>query len=198
MIFLIISKGISTFDNEQFKSGMRMQRLLYLFLLVSASVYADTIDRYMNIANNIPQMEMKADQESQLWSKSARTVLILTSESIAETLILSNQTATQLGSPLFCLPIGVQLSAETLNDLIQQTYRNISSQQSDKDKMTVSQVALLGLRKQYPCQQQAATNKPTAQVNAWSGQQVSQQAGQQSSSLNRSITMQEEMAKLGE
>ncbi len=86
--------------------------------------------------------------------------------------MLSNETAKQLGTPLFCLPPSVQLSATLLNDLIQQTYRDISSQQSDKDKMTVSQVALMGLRKQYPCQQQAAANHQMAQTGAWPRQQM--------------------------
>ena len=140
-----------------------MRHFIFLLLLVSISAHADTIDHYMNIAKNIPQMEMKADQQSQAWARSARTVLILTCESIAETLTLSNETARQLGgTPLFCLPPSAPLDATTLNNLIQQTYSEISSQQSDKDKMTVSQVALLGLNKKYPCQQPLAANKPTA------------------------------------
>lgn len=135
---------------------MRFCSLLLCFIFSTYS-QADTIDHYMNIANNIPQMEMKADPQAQSWARSARTVLILTSESIAETLTLANESATQQGSPLFCPPPSTQLSAITLNDLIQQTYRELSSQQSDKDKMTVSQVALLGLSKQYPCQRQPTT-----------------------------------------
>ncbi len=68
-------------------------KFLLLFFVTIVSAEADTIDHYMNIANQIPQMEMKADQQSQTWARSARTVLILTSESIAETLILSNEEA---------------------------------------------------------------------------------------------------------
>ncbi|MCP0914527.1 MULTISPECIES: phosphatase [Legionella] len=135
-----------------------MRRVFYMMLLMSASVCADTIDHYMNIANNIPQMEMKADPQAQAWARSARNVLLLTSESIAETLLLANDTAKASGSPLFCLPAGMQLNPTMLNELIQQTYREISSQQSDKDRMTVSQVALLGVRKQYPC---SPTQNPT-------------------------------------
>ena len=143
-----------------------MLRIIFLFLMGSISAYADTIDHYMNIANNIPQMEMKADQQSQAWARSARTMLILTSESIAETLTLSNETATLTGAPFFCLTSGVQLDPTTLNDLIQQTYREISSQQSDKNKMTVSQVALLGLKNKYPCQQHPEINKQVTSVGA--------------------------------
>lgn len=149
-----------------------MRRFIFIMigLIASASAFADTIDHYMNIANNIPQMEMKADPQSQAWARSARTVLILTSESIAETLSLSNETAREQGAPLFCVPPNVQLTAAILNDLIQQTYREISSQQSDKDKMTVSQVALMGLKKQYPCQQQQAmASNPAPLTGAWPG-----------------------------
>jgi hypothetical protein len=134
---------------------MRLRDFILLFLMVSTCGNADTIDHFINISNNIAQMEMKADPQAQAWARSARTVLTLTSESIAETLYLSNETAKETGKPLFCLPIGTQLNATLLTDLIQQTYREISSQQSDKDKMTVSQVALMGLQKQYPCQGQA-------------------------------------------
>lgn len=144
-----------------------MRYILCLWFMLFVNVHADTIEHYMNIVNNIPQMEMKADQQSQAWARSARTVLILASESIAETLMLSNESARQLGNPLFCMPPGVQLDAATLNDLIQQTYRDISSQQSDKNKMTVSQVALLGLSKKYPCQQKQAANTQVGMTGAW-------------------------------
>lgn len=136
-----------------------MQRIIILFLLVSLGVHADTINHYVNIANNIPQMEMKADQQSQAWARSARTMLMLTSETVLETLTIFNETAKQNGAPLYCVPLSEKLDAASLNDLIQQTYRNISSLQSDKDNMTVSQVALLGLKNKYPCEQQAHAEK---------------------------------------
>lgn len=138
-----------------------MKRILYLFLITFGLLsHADTIDHYMNIANNIPQMEMKADPQSQAWARSARTVLMLTSDSISETLLLANDNAKAKGTPLFCLTPGTQMSAELLNNLIQQTYKEISSQQSDKDKLTVSQVALIALGKKYPCNQQALSAMP--------------------------------------
>jgi hypothetical protein len=144
-----------------------MHRIIYLCLILSTSIHADTIDHYMKIANNIPQMEMKADQQSQAWARSARTILILTSESIAETLTISNDSATQKGNPLFCLPPGVKIEASALNDLIQQTYKEIYSQQSDKDKMSVSQVALMGISKKYPCQQKLPIKQKVTMTGAW-------------------------------
>lgn len=127
--------------------------LLFILFLYSFYVHADTIDNYINISNNIPQMEMKADPQSQAWARSARNVLIVTSESIAETLLQSNELAKSQGKPLFCLPANTNLDAATLNSLIIQTYKDIPSQQSDKNKMTVSQVAWLAVTKNYPCQQ---------------------------------------------
>jgi hypothetical protein len=131
--------------------------IILLFLFCSCNLQADTIDNYMNISGNIPQMEMKADQQSQAWARSARNVLTITSESIAETLMQTNEIAKSQGKPLFCLPSGTSLDAGELHNIIQQTYKDISSQQSDKDKMTVSQIALLGVSKKYPCQQQQNT-----------------------------------------
>lgn len=130
-----------------------MRYLLLAVALACGYSHADTINNYMNIANNIPQMEMKADPQSQSWARSARHVLTVTCESIAETLIQTNDIAKTQGKPLFCLPQGVQLNSITMNELIQQTYKEITSQQSDKDKMSVSQVALLGVSKKYPCEQ---------------------------------------------
>jgi hypothetical protein len=112
---------------------------------------ADTIGRYINIANNIPKMEMKADKQAHTWARSARTILSLTSESIAETLMLTNSASKAHGTPIFCLPEGIALNSLLLNEIIQQTYREISSQESDKNNMTVSQVALIGVIQKYPC-----------------------------------------------
>ena len=138
--------------------------VIYCILLSSSSyTVADTIDHYMNIANNIPQMEMKADQQSQAWARSARTVLTLTCDGITDSLILANETAKQQGHPLFCLTAGTQVSPEMLNSMIQQAYRDIGTPQAEKDKLTVSQVALLGMQKQYPC---AAPPAPTTAQTA--------------------------------
>nr|WP_058526850.1 hypothetical protein [Legionella erythra] len=124
----------------------------------------------MNIANNIPQMEMKADPQAQAWARSARNVLTITSETVAETLMQANELAKTQGRPLFCLPNGVSLNAVTLNGIIMQTYNEISSQQSDKDKMTVSQVAWLGVAKAYPCKGQSNLPQAIQHVGGLSGQ----------------------------
>ncbi len=141
-----------------------MIRYLAALALTSLSSFtqADTIGRYMNIANNIPKMEMKADKQAHTWARSARTILSLTSESIAETLMLANSAAAEHGAPLFCMPAGVSLNALMLNELIQQTYREISSQESDKNNMTVSQVAMIGVTRKYPCA--GANVKPSSVI----------------------------------
>lgn len=130
-----------------------MRLLLTSLIFLSTCLHADTINNYMSIANNIPQMEIKADPQAQAWARSAHHVLTITCESIAETLAQANEMAKSQGKPIYCLPQGVQLNSIMLNELIQQTYKEISSQQSDKDSMTVSQVAWLGMNKKFPCQQ---------------------------------------------
>lgn len=127
-------------------------KLLGIFLyFITSYVNADTIEHYMNIVNNLPQMEMKADSDSQAWARSARNILMLTSETVAESLILANKESEKKGSPLFCLPAGEKLSNSAVNELIKNTYMTISSAPQDKNQMSVSQVALLGMQKQYPC-----------------------------------------------
>ncbi|GGI90194.1 phosphatase [Legionella impletisoli] len=149
-----------------------MYRFICLMCLLIPIAKADTIDHFMNIASNIPKMEMKADPQSQAWARSARNILTLTSECIAESLMLANESATARGEPLFCLPSGGKIDAEKLTSLIQQTYQNLSGLQSDKDKLTVSQIALMGLKKEYPCQSQpqAASSNPFQQSNPQTSQ----------------------------
>jgi len=134
-------------------------------LIFTNTSHADTIGRYMNIANNVPKMEMKADKQAHIWARSARTVLSLTSESIAETLILANASAAERGAPLFCLPAEVSLNALMLNELIQQTYREISSQTNDKNNLTVSNVAWIGVTHKYPCSEDSPKPSPSPNLS---------------------------------
>ena len=120
-------------------------------LAFASTAKADTVDHYMNIVNNLPQMEMKADSESQAWARSARNILMLTSETVAESLILVNQEAEKKGAPIFCLPPGEKLSNSEINELIKNTYVGLSGTLQNKNQMTVSQIALIGMQKKYPC-----------------------------------------------
>lgn len=136
-----------------------MRILITLLLsLTAATVCADTINHYMNIAENIPKMEIKADPQSQTWARSARNVLTITNETVAETLLQANETAKNQGKPLFCLPATVQLTPKKMGELIEKAYRDISSQRSDKDQLTVSQIAWIAVTQYYPCQASPAAN----------------------------------------
>lgn len=144
-----------------------MRVFITLLIFISTfCVYSDTMENYMNISNTIPRMEIKADQQSQAWARSARNILTITNESIAETLMQANELAKGQGKALFCLPMGATLDANTLNGIIQQTYQSLSSQQSDKAKMTISQVAWLGVTKKYPCQAQTAQANSMEHIDA--------------------------------
>lgn len=129
-----------------------MRYLVSVFLLFTVnSSNADTIANYMNIAENIPRMEMKADPKAQAWARSARNIITVTDESIAETIIAINDMATKQGRPLFCLGKD-NLNSAMLDGIIRQTYSEISSKSQEATKLTISQVALAGLQKKYPCQ----------------------------------------------
>lgn len=123
-----------------------------LFILTLPLVTnADTMEHYLGIVNNIPKMEIRADVQAQMWAKSARNVLLLTCESVAESLAIANDTAKQQHTPLFCLPATVTLNGNLIQNMLPQTYQDIASTDRDKTKMTVSEVALLGLSNTYPC-----------------------------------------------
>lgn len=126
--------------------------LTFIGCMFATLSFSDTMEHYLGIANQIPQMEMKADPKSQSWARSGRSVLALTNEAIAETLLQTNETATRAGHPFFCLPTGVQLNATVLNSIILNTFRDIGSQPNEKNKMSISQVAFMGVIKTYPCQ----------------------------------------------
>ena len=117
-----------------------------LALIVSQTSWSDSIANYQRISKSIPKMEIKADEQSQAWARSARHVLNITNESIAETLIAMNEEATKNGRPFFCLPKDQPLNAERLAQLIDE--QNLPSA---SNKMTVSQIALEAVKKKYPC-----------------------------------------------
>jgi hypothetical protein len=119
---------------------------LFLSLILPLKLWADTIGQYMIIADNISRMEMKADSESQAWVRSARNVLLLTSESIWESLSIANQS-----NPLFCIPQDEAISAETMTDLIKACYHHLQLGDAEKNRLTVAQVGLMALQEKYPC-----------------------------------------------
>ena len=105
----------------------------------------------MQIVQSIPNREMKADTESQVWARSARNVINLTNESIAETLLSANARATERDTPLFCLPQGKMLTAKSLGRLIQAYYTELSPAALERQPMTVSEIALVSVMQHYPC-----------------------------------------------
>ena len=121
-----------------------------LALLIAETGWSDTIVNYQHIRQSIPKMEIKADEQSQAWARSARHVLTITNESIAETLVALNEQATKQGKPFFCIPKNQQLNADSLSVLIEEASRNINQQQAG-NQMTVSQIALNAVIQKYPC-----------------------------------------------
>ena len=124
-----------------------------LGLFLNVNLWADTIGQFMIVSENINRMEMKADSESQAWVRSARNVLLLTSESIWESLNIANQSA-----HLFCMPQDATMNAEAMTDLIKTKYQQIPGSDIDKNKLTVAQVGLMALQEKYPCKTMQSTS----------------------------------------
>lgn len=143
-----------------------MRYITLLLLMICHQSFADTMNHFTSISSNISKMEMKADPQAQAWARSARNVLIITAESIAETLMQANEHAKAQKAPLFCLPAGQELTAKVLISLIEETYQNLPSQQSDKDRMTVSQVAWIGVRNAFPCGAKTARTQQMQHVSS--------------------------------
>jgi hypothetical protein len=132
---------------------MTKYKFIFLGLLsFSHHIFADSIGHFMGISQNIPRMEMKADSSSQAWARSARNVLLLTGESIWESLKIANQSAAQTGHPLFCVPSQQTITAEIMYELIQNTYQKMNLTVEEQNLTSVAQVALKGLEDSYPCQ----------------------------------------------
>ncbi|GEM_PF-1304289 len=149
--------------------------------LFVSTCYADTVAGYMSIAENLPRMEMKADAQSQAWSRSARNVLLLTCETVWDGLKAANQTASQQGKPLFCPPANKNLSAEEMLDMINDTYKEMSLNDSEKNQMSIAQLAFIGLQKKYKCSNtNLASNEPVINVTKTQPSMVQKLVGRMS------------------
>ncbi len=124
---------------------------IILLCLINHTLQADTVGHYMEISANIPRMEMKTDPESQAWARSARNVILLTGESIWESLKAANEMNTSAGKPLFCISNPNQINAEAMTDLIQSSYEQLQMNEQQKYNLTVAQLGLMALQQKYPC-----------------------------------------------
>ena len=123
-----------------------------LSLLLLANVgYADTITNYITIVGNIPQMELKPDPQSQAWANSARQIIAATDETIAQTLIVMNAMSTKQGKPIFCIPNQTIITPAIMDDTIKKTYTYLTQSGTNTKEMPLSEVAMLGIIKLYPC-----------------------------------------------
>jgi PIN domain nuclease of toxin-antitoxin system len=138
---------------------MQIIKLLCLMTFFGLS-FADTIGQYMTVANNISRMEMKADAEAQAWVRSARNVLLLSAESIWESLNIANENAHH---QLFCIPKTYSMTAESMTDLIKDSYQHLNISETEKNQFTVAKIALLGLQQKYPCGPSVAQPSVTLQ-----------------------------------
>lgn len=126
------------------------QRIVFFMglLLTIVSSHADTIGKYAKIANSIPQMSLKADPESQAWMRSAKSVLAITDETVAQTVIAMNELAKNQGRPLICPPVDKAIDGETIHRILAEA---IKGAPSENENTTISVVVANSLAKEYPC-----------------------------------------------
>lgn len=130
-----------------------MKRILFsiLFLTISLSTvtFADTIGRYAGIAKSIPEASLKADPKSQAWAHSARTILNVAEESIAESIAAVQTAANQLNRPIFCLPKDQSINTELIHQILEQKVSQLKEADATKN---LSDVVVASLTEKYPCQ----------------------------------------------
>lgn len=132
-----------------------MRKLLTysICLLFTLPLQADTLAKYAGIANSIPQAQLKADEKSQAWARSAKSILDVADESIAQSIQAMQNLALRKRMQLFCLPadktIDNNMVHQILNHLIQQNYDAIAQQ-------SISEVVVSQLEQLYPCTGQAS------------------------------------------
>jgi hypothetical protein len=145
-------------------------KIMAFFSLIAMNLsgQADTILNYMTIANNIPTMSMKPDEQSQGWVRSAQRMLTLTDETLAQTVVAMNTVAAKQGHPIFCFPQGVLFDANTVHDIILKTYAELAKTQAALiSTMPISDVLMLGMVSRYSCSPMpAATPTDSSQLAA--------------------------------
>jgi len=130
-----------------------MRRILFFITLLltslSTATFADTIGRYAGIAKSIPEASLKADPKSQAWAHSARAILEVAEESIAESIAAVQNAASQLNRPIFCLPESQSINTALIHQLLAQSISQLTEADATKN---LSDVVVASLREKYPCQ----------------------------------------------
>lgn len=128
-----------------------------LMFTLPITAYADTIGRYAGIAKSIPEATLKADPKSQAWAHSARTILHVAEESIAESISSMQNAAMRLQRPILCMPQGRSINTALIHEILEQ---NIAQLKPSDETKNLSNVVVASLSTKYPCQAhqaQAAT-----------------------------------------
>ena len=126
--------------------------IICLVLLWHTTLFADTLGKYASIARNIPSMELKADAQSQAWARSARSVLGVTDEAIAQSVVAMNLLALKNGTPLICAPPETKIDTAMIHTILA---KHIASMPADDVSRSISEVVVTILTNQYPCHQTA-------------------------------------------
>ena len=126
-----------------------LKKFLVFILLGACNIaQADTIGKYAGIAKGIPQASLKADPQSQAWARSARSILEVTEETIAQTIQSVQSFAAKRNIQVFCLPAGMKIDNSLIHQILERSITNLSAAEANKN---ISEVVTEQLETQYPC-----------------------------------------------
>ncbi len=142
---------------NRFFRGIKQMKWTYslitlLTLCFALTANADTIGRYAGIVKSIPETTLKADPKSQAWAHSARTILAVAEESIAETIFSLQSITNKMNRPLFCLPQGQAIDTALVHQLLAQIIQQLTPADENKN---LSDVVVTNIMSKYPCQEAA-------------------------------------------
>jgi hypothetical protein len=132
---------------------MRLKSIIFTLMVAgSVTTQADTLGKYASIAKSIPTMQLKADPKSQAWARSARSILAVTDEAIAESIDAMNTISKNNGRPLICMPESKPIDSTMVHTLLAEL---ISKMAPDEASKNISAVVVSKLNTSFPCNQLA-------------------------------------------
>lgn len=126
-----------------------MKKLILTILLACiTNSYADTLGKYASIANGIPPMQLKADEKSQAWARSAISILAVTDETIAQTILAMNELAKKSDQPIICPSASTGIDGDTIHALLKEIMLKMNTEDAQRN---ISEVVAKQLAVKYPC-----------------------------------------------
>ncbi len=136
--------------------------LMIVCLSLALPSSADSISKYAKVAKSIPEMSLKASPQAQAWMRSAKSILAITDETVAQTIVAMNNEAKKQGHPIICPKENVEINGTVIHELLLNV---IKGGVGDNDSESISSIAIRVLMTAYPCEKSG----PNRLAQAWPG-----------------------------